>query len=158
MIPPNPGLFIPRPPPSPSNPFPLHATALPTTKPLRAPEACVRTNHHLASTDSNKHRERRRPSLVLGKMAPLHLHRWLLVATAALSSFSTGAATNATVRWMPDLPEWQSRAVMRLQLTAPSAEAAPLTYDVYPLASLLANGTQTTRNVSRLSLSDHVCC
>lgn len=91
-------------------------------------------------------------------MAPLHhLRRWLLAA-AAMSSLSAVSATNASVRWMQDLPEWQTKALMRLQLNAPSAEALPLTYDVYPLASLLANGTQTARNVSRLRCSDPVRC
>jgi hypothetical protein len=94
-------------------------------------------------------------------MAPLHhLHRWLLAAAAAaaLSSLSTVSAANVAVRWMPDLPEWQANALMRLQLTAPSAEAAPLSYDVYPLASLLANGTQMARNVSRLRCSAPIGC
>lgn len=95
-------------------------------------------------------------------MAPLHhLRRWLLAAAAAaaaLSSLSTASAANVAVRWMPDLPEWQTKALMRLQLTAPSAEAAPLSYDVYPLASLLANGTQTARNVSRLRCTSPVRC
>ncbi|KAK1827592.1 hypothetical protein QBC39DRAFT_174779 [Podospora conica] len=87
-------------------------------------------------------------------MAPHHLHRWLLAAAAAamsLSTVSAVSATNVSVRWMPDLPEWQTKALMRLQLTAPSAEAAPLSYDVYPLAALLANGTQMTRNTVRIT-------
>lgn len=81
-------------------------------------------------------------------MAPL---RWLMAAAvASLSVAPLVAADNATINWMEDLPAWQQSAVMRLQLTAPASEAAPLTYDVYPLTRRTGlNGTEVERKVRR---------
>jgi len=72
----------------------------------------------------------------------------LLFLAASLSVLSVASAEDARVAWMQDLPEWQKNAVMRLKLTAPSGEAAPLLYPVYPLTQHLGlNGTETARNV-----------
>ncbi|KAK0704975.1 hypothetical protein B0H67DRAFT_366801 [Lasiosphaeris hirsuta] len=77
----------------------------------------------------------------------------LLLLAASLSTFpSMASATDATISWMEDVPEWQQVALMRLQLTAPSGDAVPISYSVFPLTTSLGlNGTATTRHAVSIS-------
>ncbi|KAK1754567.1 hypothetical protein QBC47DRAFT_220971 [Echria macrotheca] len=80
--------------------------------------------------------------------------RWLLAAAAAasLTALPLVSADRASIDWMDQVPVWQQNEVMRLVLTAPSGEAAPLTYSVYPLTqSSGVNGTEITRKAVRVS-------
>ncbi|KAK3315307.1 hypothetical protein B0H66DRAFT_340860 [Apodospora peruviana] len=69
----------------------------------------------------------------------------LLLAAVALSAVSV-SAENATIFNMTHVPDWQKTSLMALQITAPEGDAAPISYEVYPLtASLGLNQTARER-------------
>jgi len=76
----------------------------------------------------------------------------IFLLAVALGLFSPAAAQDVAIRPLPEAPDWQKNTLMRLQLTAPSAEAASLKYIVYPLTkSLGVNGTEVARNAVKIS-------
>ncbi|KAK0639311.1 hypothetical protein B0T16DRAFT_463002 [Cercophora newfieldiana] len=75
-----------------------------------------------------------------------------LLTVAAVGLLAPAAAQDVTISWLDEVPDYQKNTVMRLQLTAPSGEAASLKYPVYPLTKGLGlNGTQVERNAVKIS-------
>jgi hypothetical protein len=82
-----------------------------------------------------------------------------LLAPATAQQQQQGVA----IRWLPEVPDYQLKPPMRLQLTAPSGEAVFLKYPIYPLTKALGlNGTEVARNVrpaghGAILTTDSVC-
>lgn len=72
----------------------------------------------------------------------------ILSSLLALLFCATVSAENATIFNMTHVPDWQLPSVLVLKITAPDADVAPITYDVYPLtASVGLNQTDRARMV-----------
>jgi hypothetical protein len=77
------------------------------------------------------------------------LQFFVIAAALALLAPATAQQQQAvTIRWLPEVPDYQLKPPMRLQLTAPSGESVSLKYPIYPLTKALGlNGSEVARNV-----------